>query len=209
MKDIGRTTKQTEGVASSTLTAMFTTVSGKTIKPTVLVFITTPMVPNMKGTGLKISNMVRVKKFGLTTRVTREIIRMERSMVTDSSIGLTEAPTLVSLSITTSTARECILGATAVSMTDFGITTRCTEVEYLRGLMAAATKVNTSMTRNRVKVFSPGPTVACTRASGRMESNTAKESTTLAKVRFVGEDGKMERGFSGLRMTSRNETLIG
>jgi len=105
----------------------FTTESGKMIKHTDTVFTTTLMEPDMKDSGLKINNTEKVRRYGQMVLVTRASTKMERSMVTENSFGLTDQPTPVTSLITTFMAQASTPGLMVVNITVNGLTIKCTE----------------------------------------------------------------------------------
>lgn len=181
------------------LMAIFITVTGKMIKLTDMVFTTTLMAQNTKGSGLRISNTAEEKKFGQTTLAMRESTKMERNTVKVSSTGLMAQPILETLSTTTLRAEAFTLGVTAEDLTVSGLITRCTEKVCSPGLTVDATKVHTLMTRSKVTESSPGLTIESMKVSGRMVNNTVLACTTLAKVRLNVAFGAKVSARSGLK----------
>jgi hypothetical protein len=125
---------------------------------------------------------------------------MVRSMVTVSSIGLTDLPTREISLITTFTDTVFTPGQMVENTQVSGTSTKCTELACLPGPTVVNMKVNTSMTRKKDTEFSFGPMVVSTTASGRMENNTEEAPTSLAKVKPKPVNGKKGNAFSGLKI---------
>ena len=75
--------------------------------------------------------------------------------------------------------RESIHGKMEGHMTESGKTIACTAKESIRGRMEEHTKDNTYLTRNMDMEFTVGLTEDDTKAAGRTESRTAKESISM------------------------------
>merc|ERR1712166_516488 len=103
------------------------------------------------------------------------------------------------LLITISTDMVFILGLMVENIQENGTSTKCTEEACLPGPMVASMKVNTLMTRKKDTVFSCGPMVVSTMASGKTENNTAEAPTFLVKVKPKPVNGKKGSAFSGLK----------
>lgn len=199
-KAIGRTIKRMEEDALFMQMEMSITESGKTIRLMASVFTTTQTAQDMKGNGLRINSMVRVRKSGQIMPATRATTGRARSTDTASSCGLTGQPTLVLLWTTILKEQECTLGRTAVNLMVSGATTRCTAAECLRGTMADVMRASTSTIRSMETASSPGQMVVSTRASGKMESSTVSALTTQAKARSRRASGQTESASNGLKM---------
>jgi len=139
--------------------------------------------------------MARVKKFGQTVLATRASIRREKRMVKALSTGLMARPTPVTSSTTTSTVMACTLGVMAASIPESGLTTKCMAMACSPGRMAEDTLVTMSTIRRKETEFLPGLMVASTKASGKMESSTALEPITPAKMKSKRGSGLMASGY--------------
>lgn len=197
MKDIGQMTRLTAEVDLFTLMVTFTTVSGRMTKLTVMVCTTILMVPSMKVTGLRISNMAKVKKYGQTMLATKASTKKERSTEWENSTGLMVQHTQVNSTTIILKVVAFILGPMAVSMMESGATTKCTVLVYSLGPMAAAMKEIISTIKRKVKVFSHGPMVVNTMANGKTESNTELVSTIQARVTSRRVSGVKANVFNG------------
>ena len=80
-----------------------------------------------------------------------------------------------------------------------GSTTKWKALASSIGLMIAVTKVNISMIRKKVMVYSTGMTDESMMDSGKMENSMDKESTLIPRVSYVKEPGKTERESNGLK----------
>ena len=70
-----------------------------------------------------------------------------------------------------------------------GKKTKCTDLAYLNGQMADATKETTRTIRNMVKANILGQTDASTRERGKMGSSTDRESTNTPMATVEQESG--------------------
>lgn len=165
------------------LMEIFITVNGRTTKLTVLEFTTTLMAPNTKVGGSRTSNMEKEKKFGPTMHVMKVSTRMVRNTDMVNSFGLTVLLTQGISLIITYTVQAFTLGLMVVNSMVNGTITKCMVTESSHGTMEGSMKENTSMIRNRAKVFSLGQMDANMTVNGRMENNTALVSTSLAKAK--------------------------
>jgi hypothetical protein len=72
-------------------------------------------------------------------------------------------------------------------------------MEFLHGLMVDDMKESTWMIKKKVKVSSIGPTAENTKEAGKMENNTASESTPQLVAKPNKENGKKEKGYIGFK----------
>ena len=173
--DTGRMARRTEGEDSSTLTATFTMVIGKTIRPMDSASTPIPTVHSMMDTGSMKSNMVREKSNGPMVLNMKVNIKMVKRMVLGNLVGLiSQAIAAISL-ITTSTAKAHIHGPMAECLPVSGRIIRCTVRVCSPGQTVASTKAITTMTRKRDMVCFIGLMDASTMATGKEESK--KEGT--------------------------------
>jgi hypothetical protein len=75
--------------------------------------------------------------------------------------------------------------------------------------MAENTKASTRTTRRKALASSPSETEESMKASGKMESNTERESS-VRKTSHARESGKTENAWSGLkkRNKTKNQTKV-
>jgi hypothetical protein len=194
----GRTTKRTVEVVSFMPMVTFTLANGKTIKHMATEYTTIQTVLNTRAGGSKISNTARVRKCGQTMRATRVLTKKEKSTGLASSTGLMDLRTQVTLLTTIWKETASTPGAMVASSTGNGKTIRCTARVSLRGRTADAIKESTTVVKSTVTEFTLGQTTANTRASGKMESNTALAFSLPAKVKQRGANGQIANVSSGM-----------
>jgi len=169
--------------------ATCTTETGRTIRLTDTANTTTQMELDMKVTGMKISSMGKARKSGPTMPVMRANTKMERNMEEVSSYGQMDRLTLVISLRITFTEWACIPGRTAENTMVNGRITRWTVKECSLGPTEEGMMVSTSMTRKKDRVFSRGQMDASTMATGKTESNMAREYIIRARVKLKWESG--------------------
>ena len=187
---------------------MYITVSGKMIKLMDMESTTTLMVPGTKAGGSKTSSMERAKRFGQTTLAMKDNTKTARNMAMESSCGPMGQPTLETSLTITSTVRVSTPGQTGASIAVYGTTIRCTVLEFSPGTMDVNMRVNTSMTKSRVRVCSHGQMVANTTASGKMVNSMESASTFQAKAKLKKVNGQKESASSGLMKALRCESFL-
>lgn len=139
---------------------------------------TTLMELDTRVSGLKTSSTETERKSGPIMLVMKDHTRMERNTDVEPLNGLMGLNTLVISLTTTLTEKVCTPGLMDVSTMVSGKATKCTEKEFSLGLMEECIRVNMSMIRRKVTVFSLGPTTVNTTANGKMESSTVSVPTT-------------------------------
>jgi len=191
MKAIGVMTRQMGEADSSTQMETSTKETGETTRRMELANIITLMEQSTRENGKTISNMVTVRRHGLTVPAMKEITNRERKMVMADSCGQMAPPMTASSLTTTSMARVSTPGLTIGHSMAIGLIIKCMDVAYLHGLMEELTKVNILMTKSKVSEYLYGLTAEDMRVSGSMGSSMDKESTLLAKMKRKEENGEM------------------
>ena len=148
----------------------------------------------MKGIGKKIDRMVKVLKLGLMEQNMLENMLWEKSMDKAHLIGQMGAHTQVSLLITTLKAKEFINGQTYEDLMEIGKIIKWMVEGFSHGLMVVDMMENTLMTKSLDMGSSYGLTEEDTKEIGKKENRTEKEHTSVLKVKFEKDCGKMERG---------------
>ena len=114
------------------------------------------MEHNMKDIGLTISNTAKVKSIGQMEHNTKEHTNTVKKTGMASSYGQIN-PLIVVHSLTTIfMVTENIDGLTIESILEIGLIIKCTELEYLLGLMEENMKENILTIRNKATEYSPG-----------------------------------------------------
>jgi len=141
--------------------------------------------------------MATVLKVGLMAHVTKALSNTGKSTEQERLNGRTTACLSVSSTIITSTAKECIFGATAENTKAIGKLTRCTAAELLVGVTVAAIWVSISTTEKTVTENSCGQTAGPIRATGLMENNTVKVCIRLHRDSKSLENGEKANALDG------------
>lgn len=141
-------------------------VTGKMTKPMDLVNTPILTVLNMRVIGSMISNTGKVRSIGQMAHNMKEIISMVKRTDMVLSYGQTNLLTKVTLSTITFTGMELINGPTTESTPVIGIITRCTEQEYLLGLMDENMMGSTTTIRSKVTECSLGQIIDNTTDTG-------------------------------------------
>jgi hypothetical protein len=95
--------------------------------------------------------------------------------------------------------KENTSGQMVAFMKALGKTTKWKVQVPSNGLTRENTKASMLTTKRRVTVFSTGPMVASTMDSGKMENNTAAESTPTIRELLEKENGSKESAPNGLK----------
>ena len=152
-----------------------------------------------RDTGLMTSKTVREKKIGQTVLNMKAITRKERSMVTASSSGLTDHPTMENSVRIRLKAAVGTLGLMVASMTERGTTTRCMAKACSAGLMEESTRASISMIRKKVMVCLLGQMEGSTTAAGSTVNKKALECISMLKERPDTDFGMKGSERSGSR----------
>ena len=121
-----------------------------------MVCIRTPMEPSIKASGNKTSSTEKVMNNGLTVQSIQEITSLGRKTERDILNGQTIHRIMVNLLIMILMGLVSIAGQTKGCTKASGWLIKCTVKASLHGLTAESTRVNTSMTKSRVKECSIG-----------------------------------------------------
>jgi hypothetical protein len=175
------------------------------IRLKVQVYTNILMDRSMTACGEWISNMEKEGSTGLIRLLTKEIMKMERSMDKERSIGQMGQCIRANLMRTTSKVMEYTSGPMAVSIMASGTIIRCMDKESSHGLMEEGTKETTCKTKSRGMELSSGLTVKSTLETGMMGDNMDAECISCQLVKREKVNGKMEKELSG---QMKSEPLI-
>ena len=118
------------------------TVIGKMIRLMGSVSILILMVHNMRVIGLTISNTVKVKRLGQMALSMKVTISLGKKMASVSFYGLINLVIAETFLIIIFTVTVPINGQTVVNFQETGFVIKCTEMEFLHGLMGGSMKVS-------------------------------------------------------------------
>jgi hypothetical protein len=158
------------------------TVSGPTIKPTVLAFTSMLTAHSMKACGKTTYNTERASRLGPTSQGTKETTLSEENMASAVISGTMDPNTVVTGRRIKSQALESTHGLMADDMKASGLKTIWKEWAFTSGTTAACTKVSTRMTKNMASAFIHGQTVVAMRATGSRASSTASAPILYRKT---------------------------
>jgi len=207
MRDTGSPTKQTEEEDLFMQMEMFTTETGRMIRPMDMANITTLMELDTKVIGMKISNMVRVKKFGQIMLAMKASIKMVRNTEEVSSYGPMDQLTLVISSKITFTAWVFTRGQTEENTMDNGRITRWMVKECSLGQMAGNMKDNTLTIRRKDKESLHGLMDANMMVTGRTGNSMARVFTIQAKAKSRWVNGPKASASTGSMIGIRIEKV--
>jgi len=200
-RDNGKIIELTEKVNLSTSTEIFTMVTGSTIRQMAMESTTISMVPCMKDIGEMTFSTVKEKKAGQMARSTRETTWLERSMVSVSTVGTTEASIQATGKRTKSKVLELTVGWMEDSIKENGLIITWTTWVFIPGLMVDATWASTKTIKSTDMVSTNGLTEGSISVNGCEENNMVLEFTKLLKLisnMAYGKKGKESNGSTNI-----------